>query len=224
MLDEKNFDTGEVVLNYAEGPQSGPPLVLLHGFKDQWSVFQPMIPPLAADWSVYAVDFRGQGKSGKKPGSYRYRDYYQDVESFIQGNVDEPAVLLGHSLGGIISIMYAARHPEKTRAIVVLDAFMNFRGSQYQRQVKSHFLWDVFEDLSRGYDSDELLPLIACPVLLLRANPRRGGLIPDEDLVKAKALIKGLRYVYYDDLGHQMHKENPSKVLKDVTGFLGSVK
>ena len=36
MLEEKNFDTGVVHLNYAEGPDSGPPLVLLHGRGDRW--------------------------------------------------------------------------------------------------------------------------------------------------------------------------------------------
>jgi pimeloyl-ACP methyl ester carboxylesterase len=62
MLVEKLFDTGEVKLNYAEGPENGPPLVLLHGWTDRWHDFLPIIPTLILRWKIYALDFRGHGK------------------------------------------------------------------------------------------------------------------------------------------------------------------
>ena len=68
MLKEQPFDTGRVTINYAEGPASGPPLVLLHGIISRWQYFLPIIPNLSIRWHIYALDFRGHGKSGRVPG------------------------------------------------------------------------------------------------------------------------------------------------------------
>ena len=65
MLSEKSFDTGELPLNYAEGPTSGPPLVLLHGLTGWWHAWEPCLPQLTPTWHVYAVDLRGHGQSGR---------------------------------------------------------------------------------------------------------------------------------------------------------------
>lgn len=75
MLKEKSFDTGVVEINYAEGPPSGPPLILLPGFPARWQSFLPIIPALSMRWHIYALDYRGQGKSGRVPGKYRPEDY-----------------------------------------------------------------------------------------------------------------------------------------------------
>ena len=56
MLAERRFDTGEVELNYAEGPDAGPPLVMVHGGASHWQAFETIIPALAARWHVYALD------------------------------------------------------------------------------------------------------------------------------------------------------------------------
>jgi pimeloyl-ACP methyl ester carboxylesterase len=46
MLREQTFNTGTLAINYAEGPPSGPPLVLLHGGGDRWQEFWPILPIL----------------------------------------------------------------------------------------------------------------------------------------------------------------------------------
>jgi pimeloyl-ACP methyl ester carboxylesterase len=224
MLQEKTFNTGEVTISYAEGEPTGPPLVLVHGFADKWQTFQPIIATLAQNWHIYAPDLRGHGKSEKKPGAYRYRDYLNDLERFMDDVVSEPAVLFGHSMGGVISIMYAANHPEKTRALIIGDSPLNFKEGQFQKQISYHYLQAIYEDMSKGYVTEDLLPRIRCPVLLLRASPKKGGLIPDADLNKARTLIGQLQTVLYDDIGHDLHKAKPSRILDDVSRFLESVR
>lgn len=199
-------------------------MVLIHGFTDKWQTYQPIITPLSQSWHIYAPDLRGHGKSEKKPGAYRYRDYFQDLERFMGALVAEPAVLFGHSMGGVISIMYAAAHPEKTRALIIGDSPMNFKDSQFQKQISYHYLRAIYEDMSKGYETEELLPRIRCPVLLLRASPKKEGHIPDADLNKAKALIMNLHTVQYEDVGHDLHKAKPFRILDDVTRFLESVR
>jgi pimeloyl-ACP methyl ester carboxylesterase len=82
MLVEKSFDTGEVALNYTEGPNNGPPLVLLHGVTSRWQTFNPIINEFINRWHIYALDFRGHGKSGRTPEKYGLRCHYNDTVKF----------------------------------------------------------------------------------------------------------------------------------------------
>src|SRR5713226_7876385 len=122
MLAEQRFHTGIVDLNYGEGEASGPPLVLLHGGSLRWQSFLPLIPDLSQHWHVYSPDLRGHGLSGRVAGSYRLRDYAADIASFLQHVVKEPAIVFGHSLGGHVAILLAARHPRLVKGLVIGDA------------------------------------------------------------------------------------------------------
>ena len=122
MLTEHCFTTGVVTLNYAEGEASGPPLVLLHGGSARWQSALPLIPELSQHWHVYAPDLRGHGKSSRVPGCYRLKDYAADMAAFLEQVVQQPAVLFGHSLGGHIAILVAARYPQHVRGLVIGDA------------------------------------------------------------------------------------------------------
>src|SRR4030067_2381801 len=101
MLVEKKFNTGEAILNYAEGPDAGPPLVFLHGLSDRWQFFLPVLTSLSNRWHVYAVDVRGHGSSSHTP-PYRYIDHIQDITAFTE-NIAEKPIIFGSSLGGMIS-------------------------------------------------------------------------------------------------------------------------
>jgi pimeloyl-ACP methyl ester carboxylesterase len=121
-IKEHSFNTGVVTLNYAEGPASGPPLVLLHGGSARWQAFETIIPDLAADWHLYAPDFRGHGQSGRVAGGYRLQDYADDTIAFLRQQVSEPACIVGHSLGGMVALLVAAQCPECVQAVVVGDS------------------------------------------------------------------------------------------------------
>jgi pimeloyl-ACP methyl ester carboxylesterase len=119
---EHTFDAGAVSINYvAEGREDGPPIVFLHGVTGRWQAWLPVMTALAADWRLYALDFRGHGRSGRVPGAYRAVDYAADVVAFLRRRVETPAVLVGHSLGAIVSIAVAADAPEAVRAAVLED-------------------------------------------------------------------------------------------------------
>ncbi|HEY3108425.1 MAG TPA: alpha/beta hydrolase [Chloroflexota bacterium] len=119
---EHNFDAGPVSINYvAEGREDGRPIVFLHGVTGRWQTWLPVMTAFAADWRLYALDFRGHGRSGRVPGAYRAVDYAADVVAFLRRRVEQPAVLVGHSLGAIVSIAVAADAPEAVRAVVLED-------------------------------------------------------------------------------------------------------
>lgn len=180
MLKEKSFDTGVVSLNYAEGPPSGPPLVLLHGVGWRWQNFLPVIPPLLVRWHIYALDFRGHGLSGRVAGAYRFIDYAQDTIAFLRTQAAELAILLGHSLGAMVAISVAAEAPDLVRAIVLEDppltAFLKDRGLSEP----PHEMFVAYRNLaSSGGSVDELASALAV-------------IEPEEDAAANRAWAKSL--------------------------------
>jgi pimeloyl-ACP methyl ester carboxylesterase len=121
LLTEKTFQTGTIELNYAEGPDQGPPVVLLHGGSADWHDFEDLGRLLRAHWHVYIPDLRGHGKSGRVPWGYSMREYAADIGAFLQ-QVSGPAALCGHSLGGVIAVTTASLYPGQIRALLVSDA------------------------------------------------------------------------------------------------------
>ena len=120
-LVERTFDTGEVLLNYAEGPAHGPPLVLLHGLGRRWQVFLPVIPALSLRWHIFAPDLRGHGKSSHLARGYRGPQYAEDIACLLRERISAPAVIFGHSLGGMLAMWVASHHPELVRALILGD-------------------------------------------------------------------------------------------------------
>jgi pimeloyl-ACP methyl ester carboxylesterase len=121
MLTEQTFDANGVTVNYAVGEVSGPPLLLLHGITERWQTFSLLIPHLASTWQLYALDLRGHGKSGRVENRYRIIDYAHDIICFIESQVGQPAVILGHSIGALVAMYVAASRPKLVKAIILVD-------------------------------------------------------------------------------------------------------
>lgn len=121
MAIERRADCGGVLINYAEAVGGIAPLVLIHGGSARWQAVAALIPDLAARWHVFAPDLRGHGRSAWAPGRYRLQDYANDLSAFLQ-QVTGPAILVGHSLGGMAAVMAAGQRPDLVRALVVGDS------------------------------------------------------------------------------------------------------
>jgi pimeloyl-ACP methyl ester carboxylesterase len=133
VLREQNFDTGEALLNFAVGPASGLPLLLLHGVTRRWHDFLTLMPCLMARWQVFALDFRGHGQSARCPGGYRVVNYLRDAAAFLREQVRAPAIVFGHSLGAMVAAGIAAELPELVRAVVLEDPPFSTLGVKIQQ-------------------------------------------------------------------------------------------
>jgi pimeloyl-ACP methyl ester carboxylesterase len=120
-LEERSFSTGAIDINFAEGPDNGIPLVLLHGGSARWQSWRWVIPALRGRTHLFAPDLRGHGRSTWVPGQYRLFDYASDVEAFLEGVVREPVILLGHSLGGEVALIVASERPDLVRGVIDED-------------------------------------------------------------------------------------------------------
>ena len=105
---------------YAEVPGPGPKLLILHGLTGSHDEFLHLAPILARQAHLYLLDMRGHGRSGRAE-SYTVADYGRDVVAFLQDVVGETAVLLGHSLGGIVATWVAANRPDLVRGLILAE-------------------------------------------------------------------------------------------------------
>jgi pimeloyl-ACP methyl ester carboxylesterase len=153
-LVERTFDTGAVQLNYAEGPANGPPLVLLHGLGRRWQVFLPVIPALSLRWHIFAVDLRGHGKSSRVARGYHGPEYSEDVAHLLRERISTPAVLFGHSLGGMLGMWVASHHTELVRALILGDNMIVVR---HLRNPMYTALFSGLRDLARKGGSLETI-------------------------------------------------------------------
>lgn len=101
---------------------TGPPLLLIHGISSAGSVWNPIIRRLAREFTPIAIDQRGHGASDKPETGYLYDDYIGDLDGALDALGIEHPLIMGHSLGGIVTLWWAARHPDRAAALVIEDS------------------------------------------------------------------------------------------------------
>jgi pimeloyl-ACP methyl ester carboxylesterase len=135
-VQSSHVDVNGQRLHYKQWSDSGPPLIFLHGVTASCSAWDDIAPQFATDYRVMAFDFRGHGLSSKPDQGYTWTGHYApDIVDFVQDHLDEPAVLIGSSLGAVVSAPIAAGSPEKVRGIVMSDppAFAPFEDPESTR-------------------------------------------------------------------------------------------
>jgi pimeloyl-ACP methyl ester carboxylesterase len=109
------------------GNASAPPLILVHGGLDHSRSWDHLAQALRADFHVVAPDLRGHGDSGWATGSsYSLADHVYDLTCLVKSENFEKVTLIGHSMGGMVSLTYAGAFPEEVSRLVVLDGVTNF--------------------------------------------------------------------------------------------------
>lgn len=100
----------------------GPPVILLHGYQGSWGLWQSTMESLGTASRMYAVDFWGFGESGARRSSYAVDDFVGLVDQFMDQMGIGRAPLVGHSMGGTVCLLVAARHPQRVSKAVVIGA------------------------------------------------------------------------------------------------------
>ncbi|MFY1830545.1 alpha/beta fold hydrolase [Myxococcus fulvus] len=106
------------------GAATRPAVLFLHGWLDHSHSFDAVLEHVPADWRVALLDFRGMGQSAHAPpeANYQAGDHLLDVEAALDGLGFEQAHLVGHSLGGIIALTYAAVRPERVLDVALIES------------------------------------------------------------------------------------------------------
>lgn len=110
---------------YQTQGETGPAIVLVHGFGASWGHWRKNIPALATSCRVYAIDLIGFGQSAKPaPGqemNYTFETWGQQIADFCREVVGTSAVLVGNSIGCIAVMQAAVDHPELAPGVVLLN-------------------------------------------------------------------------------------------------------
>jgi len=97
----------------------GKPVILLHGWLGSWGLWQETMAYLGASYRTYALDFWGFGESGRKRETYAVQDFVSLVDQFMEQLGIARAPLVGHSMGGTVSLEMAIIYPERVSKVVV---------------------------------------------------------------------------------------------------------
>src|SRR6185437_14143083 len=121
MFTSRYVDAGEVRLHAVTGGH-GPPLLLVHGWPQTWYAWRMLMPALARDFSVVAVDQRGIGLSDKPPGGYDTATLATDLVALMDALGHPQFALYGTDVGMPIAYALAADYPDRVDRLVVSEA------------------------------------------------------------------------------------------------------
>jgi pimeloyl-ACP methyl ester carboxylesterase len=113
---------GDLTFHYAKWGEQGRPIVGIHGLTANAFSFQAWVDGLATDYQFYAHDLRGRGDSDKPEHGYSVPIHAADLAHLIDAWGLERPIVIGHSLGALIALYFAAHYPDKLSKLVLVDA------------------------------------------------------------------------------------------------------
>ena len=172
---------------------SRPPIICIPGLTRNCRDWEPVVERLAADWRVITISLRGRGESAyaKDALTYAPLTYLQDIERLlITLNVDR-FVVFGTSLGGIITMLMAATHPERLAGALIndigpkieevgLDRIKSYTGKAVSWPTWAHAARYAAEANKAVYPDYTLEQWIAMAKRLYKLTPN-GRVVPDYD-------------------------------------------
>jgi pimeloyl-ACP methyl ester carboxylesterase len=112
----------DITLHCVQWGTQGEPIVLIHGLTANAFCFQAIVEALAPDHRVFTYDLRGRGDSEKPESGYRVPIHAADLAALIDVLQLERPVIIGHSLGALIALYFAAHYPTALKRLVLIDA------------------------------------------------------------------------------------------------------
>jgi esterase len=109
-----------IQLNYKEYGE-GEPILILHGLFGTLDNWQTIAKKLSAHYTVFILDLRNHGKSPHTEGVYDYPTLAEDIATFMQNRWIYNANIIGHSMGGKVSMQLALNYPDLVKKLVVVD-------------------------------------------------------------------------------------------------------
>lgn len=185
--DHQRISAGDGITLHVVHTGTGPPVILLHGFPENWTSWRHQLEPLAsAGFSVLAPDLRGYNESDAPAGvePYAIDHLVSDVAAIVRSTGRARAHIVGHDWGGVIAWHFAAACPELVDRLVILNAP---HPAIFARRVRRPP--QLFRSWYAAFFQLPLLPEAALRAFdfaavrrLLRSTPARAGTFSDADI------------------------------------------
>jgi len=208
----------------------GPPVVFSHGFASSSATWAAQMDALAADLRLVAWDLRGHGRSAAPEGLYRREDALADLAAVVglaAGAAGRPVLLVGHSLGGYLSLLHTIERPDTVAGLVLISTGPGFRNAErresYNRLMEKaaarHGLPSPVTEVALQKDSlvMDRLDAVGCPTLVLIGADdhemyRAGSRYLAERLPRAEL-------VDVSGAGHDVHVDRPEAFTEFVRTY-----
>ena len=223
---------GVAIATETRGPDGpdGPPIIATTGWANDRSVWTPMVDDLSVDHAVTTWDLRGHGASAAAPpGEYTRAHALGDLAAVLD-LAGRPAVLMGHSLGGFLSLAHTVDHPEDVAGLVLVATGPGFRKvearEQWNESVRAAAagmdLPPGVEEISMHHDAHVInhLAEVQAPVLVLLGER-------DVRFAASAALFQRDLDVHESvvvaDMGHMVHVKAPAECAAAVRRFMAGL-
>lgn len=115
-------------VHYArQGPETGPAVIMLHGYSDSWFSFSRVLPLLPGNVRVIVPDQRGHGKTDRPQSGYAIDELAGDVVQLMDVLQVPDAVVVGHSMGSFVGQRLAGMAPTRVTRLVLLGSALTLR-------------------------------------------------------------------------------------------------
>ena len=135
-----------------------PPLIFLHGFAGSIGNWRHNLEVLSLSHTVYALDILCFGASEKAPANYSVDLWVDQVYDFWKIFIRQPVILVGHSIGSLVSLAAAAAHPDMVQGLVM----MNIADPSLEQEKTPAFLYPVV-GFVKNIVASVALPLLIKP-------------------------------------------------------------
>ena len=169
---------------YRAGKRGAEPVILIHGLGHaaarDWA---GVIPALADRYDVYTLDLPGFGASDKGNHLYSPANYVRVLDALFRERLKQPADIVGHSMGGVIALAYAAAYPDRVRRLVAVDV-----AGVLHRSVYAEYMGRMMAERKLGADSPWLEMLSRVITLQAENLPPKGAMSIETPQVRQRLL------------------------------------
>lgn len=205
------------------GEPDAPPMVLLHALGDSRADWAPVLARFAARYRVYAVDLRGHGDSDR-PGGYTFGALCADVVGLLDALGLTDVVLVGHSMGGVVTYRVAVARPDLVARIVIEDApppYHRDRPVPERPDGPIGFDWAVVPAIAGAVSAGDpelwaALATISAPTLIIGGGQESH--VPQDLLADVADRIPHAT-LHTIPAGHNVHAARPDEFADAVLGW-----
>jgi pimeloyl-ACP methyl ester carboxylesterase len=203
-------------------------VVFLHGAgsrKETWNSVVRAMGPIGKSKRLVSIDTRGHGGTPLAGIDQRPWLHAVDLRNWMDAHGVNKAHLVGHSLGGRVTLAFAALFPDRVRSIVVVDIapFKSRRDEADAEKIRAgNLTLELSDNLivqSWGEDLTGALASARFPVLFMGGDTERGAILTPKHIDRLSKLNPTLRFSHFHGAGHGLYKDQPERFVSELEAF-----
>lgn len=241
-----NIKIDDILVNYVNyGNKNGQDVVLLHGWGQNIEMMKPLADGIINS-NIYIIDLPGHGLSSEPNNSWTLDDFVLFLDKLFKKLKIKKPILIGHSFGGEISLLYASKY-EVSKLVILDSPFRPIKKKltlkqkllklakkvpilkKYEEQAKKHFGSEEYRNATKvmreilvnsvNSDITSEIKKIKAPVIIIWGE--YDNTVPLQDAYDMEKLLADSAVIVYEGCTHYAYLENLGKTIGIVNSFIG---